>query len=83
MLLDKYPIFQQAYLVNDLEESAKKWNKILGQGHLFFLLHHKCDTFEYRGTPQVDLSYAFGCVGDMMIQFIQQHDETPSIYRYV
>ena len=35
-----------------------------------------------EGTPQeADVSYAFGYVGDMMIQFIQQHDETPSIYR--
>ena len=25
--------------------------------------------------------YAFGYLGDMMIQFIAQHDETPSIYR--
>ena len=33
MLLDKYPIFQQAYLVNDLDEAAKKWNNIFGAGH--------------------------------------------------
>ncbi len=82
MLLDKYPIFQQAYLVNDLEEAAIKWNKIFGAGPFVFSPHHKCDKFEYRGTPQeADVSYAFGYVGDMMIQFIQQHDETPSIYR--
>lgn len=82
MLLDKYPIFQQAYLVNDLEEAAIKWNKIFGAGPFVFSPHHKCDKFEYRGTPQeADVSYAFGYVGDMMIQFIEQHDETPSIYR--
>ena len=27
------------------------------------------------------MSYAFGYLGDLMIQFIQQHDDTPSIYR--
>jgi catechol 2,3-dioxygenase-like lactoylglutathione lyase family enzyme len=27
------------------------------------------------------VSYAFGYLGDQMIQFIQQHDDTPSIYR--
>ena len=48
MLLDKYPIFQQAYLVNDLEE-CKKWNKIFGAGPFVFSPHHKCDKFEYRG----------------------------------
>ena len=36
----------------------------------------------YRGTDQeADVSYAFGYLGDVMIQFIVQHDETPSIYR--
>ena len=37
---------------------------------------------KYRGTSQEsDVSYAFGYLGDTMIQFIEQHDETPSIYR--
>lgn len=37
--------------------------------------------FSYRGTTeQADVSYAFGYLGDLMIQFIEQHDETPSIY---
>ena len=36
----------------------------------------------YRDTDaEADVSYAFGYLGDMMIQFIQQHDETPFIYR--
>ena len=39
MLLDKYPIFQQAYLVNDLEEAAIKWNKIFGAGPFVCLLY--------------------------------------------
>ena len=82
MLLEKYPIFQQAYLVNNLEEAAKKWNAIYGAGPFVFSPHHQCDKFEYRNTNQeADVSYAFGYVGDTMIQFIEQHDETPSIYR--
>ena len=39
-------------------------------------------TRTYRGTPEeADVSYAFGYLGDMMFQFIQQHDEKKSIYR--
>ena len=45
MLLEKYPIFQQAYLVNDLEEAAKKWNAIYGAGPFVFSPHHQCDKF--------------------------------------
>ena len=39
-------------------------------------------TLTYRGTPEkADVSYAFGYLGDMMFQCIQQHDEKKSIYR--
>ena len=39
-------------------------------------------TRTYRGTPEeADVSYAFGYLGDMMFQFIQQHDEKKAIYR--
>jgi len=36
----------------------------------------------YRGTDdEADVSYAFGYLDDVMIQLIEQHDDTPSIYR--
>lgn len=81
-LLGKYPLFQQAYLVNDLEASIDHWHRLFGAGPFVIVPHHKTERFTYRGTRQeADVSYAFGYSGDMMIQFIQQHDETPSIYR--
>ena len=82
MTLTTYPFFQQAYLVNDLEESITKWSDLYRAGPFRITPHHKTEKFAYRGTPQeADVSYAFGYLGDTMIQFIQQHDETPSIYR--
>ena len=81
-LFGTYPLFQQAYLVNDIEASIHHWHKLFGAGPFVIAPHHKTDRFTYRGTSQeADVSYAFGYSGDMMIQFIQQHDETPSIYR--
>lgn len=75
-------LFQMAYLVNDLEASIQRWSDLFGAGPFVVTRHHKTDRFMYRGTSQeADVSYAFGYLGDMMIQFIQQHDETPSIYR--
>jgi hypothetical protein len=77
-----YRIFQQAYVVNDLERAAHDWNRLYGAGPFAVAAHHRCDEFAYRGTPQqADVSYAFGYLGDTMIQFIVQHDDTPSIYR--
>lgn len=82
MLLDRYPLFQEAYLVNDIEASIHKWAELFHAGPFVLVPHHKTDTFTYRGTKQeADVTYAFGYLGDMMIQFIQQHDDTPSIYR--
>ena len=77
-----YPLFQQAYLVNDLEASIHAWSRLFGAGPFVLSPHHKTDRFAYRGTTQeADVSYAFGYLGDTMIQFITQHDDTPSIYR--
>ena len=82
MTLGTYPIFQQAYLVNDIEASIRHWNRLFGAGPFVVVPHHKTERFAYRGTDaEADVSYAFGYLGDMMIQFIQQHDDTPSIYR--
>jgi len=82
MLMPRYELFQQAYFVNDLDESIEKWVGAFGAGPWAVTEHHRCDSFMYRGTNQEsDVSYAFGYLGDTMIQFIVQHDETPSIYR--
>lgn len=75
-------IFQYAYLVNDLRATIEEWDALFGAGPFVITEHHTTDTFDYRGTThEADVSYAFGYLGDMMIQFIVQHDDTPSIYR--
>jgi hypothetical protein len=80
--LGTYPLFQHAYLVNDLDVAIDRWHRLFGAGPFVITEHHRTDTFAYRGTDQeADVSYAFGYLGDLMIQFIVQHDDTPSIYR--
>jgi hypothetical protein len=81
-MMTRYPIFQYAYFVNDIDAAAKKWSDLYGAGPFTMVPHHVTDKFQYRGTQQeADVSYAFGYLGDMNIQFIQQHCDTPSIYR--
>ncbi len=80
--VSSYRFFQEAYLVNDLDQAIRGWSDLYGAGPFRTVMHHKTDRFHYRGTDQeADVSYAFGYLGDMQIQFIQQHDDTPSIYR--
>jgi catechol 2,3-dioxygenase-like lactoylglutathione lyase family enzyme len=74
--------FQVAYLVDDLDDAIARWTALFGAGPFAIAEHHQTDRFSYRGTTQeADVSYAFGYHGDLMIQFIVQHDDTPSIYR--
>ena len=74
-------LFQEAYLVDDLERACAAWSDTFGAGPFIVSPHHRCDRFDYRGTDQqADVSYAFGYLDDVMIQFIVQHDDTPSIY---
>ncbi|MDR7102396.1 VOC family protein [Croceicoccus sp. BE223] len=75
-------LFQYAYYVNSIDEAARKWSEAFGAGPFFMVRHHECDEFTYRGTAEeADVSYAFGYLGDTMIQFIEQHDDKNSIYR--
>lgn len=74
--------FQEAYFVTSIDAAAQRWAAAFGAGPFFMVRHHRCEEFTYRGTAQeADVSYAFGYLGDLMIQFIEQHDETDSIYR--
>ena len=50
MIIEKNPIFQQAYFVNSIDEAAKKWSDLYGAGPFVFTHHHKTDKFEYKTT---------------------------------
>ena len=81
-MFEKHALFQHAYLVNDLEEAAEAWARTFGAGPFYATRRHRTDQFMYRGTDEeACVSYAFGFLGDLQIQFIQQHDEKRSIYR--
>ena len=77
------PIFQYAYVVNDLDQAARNWTRLFGAGPFFTARHHRAEGyFRYRGTPtQCDVSYAFAYCGPVQIQLVQQHDDQPSIFR--
>jgi hypothetical protein len=75
-------IFQYAYVVADVEAAAHEWAATVGAGPFFVTPHHRADWFSYRGLPvEADVTYAFGYSGDVQIQLVEQHDDTPSIYR--
>jgi len=76
------PIFQYAWVVNDLDAGCKRWAELFGAGPFFTARRHKAEGyFRYRGKPEeCELSYAFAYCGPVQIQLIELHDETPSIF---
>ncbi len=80
--LIRYPILQHAWFVNDLEAAAHRWHRLVGAGPFFVTRGHVTDDHHYRGQPfTTPLDYAFGYHGETHVQFIQQNDDAPSIYR--
>jgi catechol 2,3-dioxygenase-like lactoylglutathione lyase family enzyme len=74
--------FQQAFFVPSIAEAVDRWVATTGAGPFFLAPHHTTDWFRYRDEDvEADVSYAFGYAGDIQIQFIEQHDDTPSLYR--
>ena len=77
--LIRYPIFQHAWFVNDLEKVCHAWHRAVGAGPFFITENHVTETQTYRGqTFLTPLHYAFGYCRNS-IQFTRM--KMPSVYR--
>jgi len=77
---DHGPIRQIGFIVRDIDAAMRSW-VASGVGP-FFVLRRIEQSADYRGTPcTVTLSVAFANSGDLQVELIQQHGDTPSIYR--
>ena len=75
-------IVQMAWVVNDLEEAARRFSRIYGCGPFLMNRHIKLGDPRYRRQPMAtDFSTALAQAGEVQIELIVQHDETPSVYR--
>lgn len=75
-------IRQNGYVVRDLGAAMRHWTQVLGVGPFFHLPHVPVTTFEYRGVAaRPDISIALANSGDLQIELIEQHDDTPTMYR--
>jgi methylmalonyl-CoA/ethylmalonyl-CoA epimerase len=75
------PIVQNGYVVRDLERSMRHWTEVVGVGPFFVLEHIAFGDVFLRGKPMsIDLSVGVAYWGDVQVELIFQHDESPSIY---
>ncbi|MEM9880653.1 MAG: VOC family protein [Pseudomonadota bacterium] len=76
------PIVQLAYHAPDIPAAAQWFADELGAGPFFLMEHIPLASAHYRGEPsQFDHSSAYGQLGDIMIELIKQHGDTPSAIR--
>jgi catechol 2,3-dioxygenase-like lactoylglutathione lyase family enzyme len=73
------PIRQIGYVVTDLDEALASWVE-LGVGP-WLVIRGLPMSVRYRGNPcETTLSLALSNSGEMQIELIYQHDDTPSIF---
>jgi hypothetical protein len=76
------PFVQAAYLVEDAAAAARRWAWEFGAGPFFLLEHISLENVVHRGAPAaLDHTAAFGQLGSLMIELVQQHGEHPSVFR--
>jgi catechol 2,3-dioxygenase-like lactoylglutathione lyase family enzyme len=77
-----HKVVQLAYVVNDIHEAADRWIKTFGVGPFYILDRPDVGNPLYRGRPQkVQFSAALAQAGDVHIELIEQHCDSPSCYR--
>lgn len=82
MILPGSSIMQMAWVVNDLDEAIVRFSRIHGAGPFLINRHIKIVDPHYRGHPaDTDFSTAIAQAGAIQLELVQQHDDSPSIYR--
>lgn len=75
-------VMQLAFVPDDFYVAVNYWTKTMKVGPFFYLQHIKPPSAWYRGVPtNFDFSIALAYWGDIQIELIEIHDDTPSIYR--
>ncbi len=81
-LIHRPDIVQLAWVVPDLEAAMRHWHAVLGVGPFLVNRRIPLGSPRHRGQPmRTAFSTALAQSGDMQIELVEQHDDTPSAYR--
>lgn len=79
------PSTQLGFVVRDLDAAVRHWTQVLGVGPFLFLdrgTGRPPNPSVFRGRQTVvELRLAFGFLGDVQVELIQQVNDAPSPYR--
>lgn len=73
---------QIAYFVPDVVAAARAHSALFGSGPYYVAEHIPLGLCRYRGREaELDHSSAYGQWGEIMVEFVQQNNEGPSVFR--
>lgn len=79
------PATQLGFVVRDLDVAVHHWTKVLGVGPFLFLENgtgRPPNPSFFRGQEvRIEMRLAFGFIGDVQLELIQQVNDAPSPYR--
>lgn len=72
---------QIAYFVPDIRAAARAHRAVFGSGPFVVVDHVPTPVVRHRGRPaSLDHGSAYGQWGELMVEFVQQHDDGPSAF---
>lgn len=78
----RHRTIQNAYFVTDLDAAVDRWHERWGLGPFIIRRHIALPYVRYRGREaSLDISAAYVQAGDIMVELVTQHDDTPSAFR--
>lgn len=81
MLRNFGPVMQNGFVVRDLDAAIDHWVRVMNVGPFFLFDHIAFKESWFRGQPvELDLTVAIAYSGEIQIELIHQHNDTPSIY---
>lgn len=84
MILPGSSVVQMAWVVDNLEAAAERLSRAMQVGPFLMIRRIGLDDPHHRGKPQrTDFSLALAQAGDVQIELVEQHDNSPSVYRDV
>jgi len=77
----KRAIMQVAFLVDDLDSAIDNWVSLHNVGPFYVDRHTGYAERSFRDAPgEWDVSLAFAYSGDLQIELVQCHDDSPSVF---
>jgi hypothetical protein len=79
-----YSWFQLSFVVDDLEQAARRWVDVYGVGPFYVLPATGPRPARYRGEPsELDMQIAVTQAGPVQIELVHQRCDNPSVFRDV